>query len=108
MTWYAACVLLEGVHELTPRPDSIWQEIIVLLEGDDEAEVRTRAEELGRDKEHEYQVDQPTRHRLRWVFRRLERICVIEGESLLDGTEVFSRFLRASEVSSLLEPMEDS
>jgi hypothetical protein len=40
------------------------------------------------------------------VFDRVERIYAIEPESLADGTELFSRFLRDSEVASLLTPFE--
>lgn len=43
----------------------------------------------------------------RWVFVRYERVYQIEDESLKTGTELFSRFLRDSEVKSLLTPFED-
>lgn len=107
MTWYTASLLVEGVHDLDPTPEPVWQEIIVLLDERDEEAARARAEALGREREHQYDVAQPTPHRLRWVFRRVERVCEVEGEQPCDGVEVFSRFLRASEVASLSLPFNE-
>jgi len=42
-----------------------------------------------------------------WVFERVDRVYGIDRELLADGTEWFSRFLRDSEVTSLLTPFDD-
>ena len=105
--WYTACVLLEGNHQIEPALPSLWQEVLVLIEAESEEDARSAAESIGKSKEHEYYASEPERHLVRWVFARLERVCAVEEPTLKSGTELFSRFLRQSEVESLLTPFED-
>lgn len=87
-----------------PQSHFLWEERIVLLSGDDEDEVKEKAEILGHDSEHEYENanGQMVAHR----FECVAAICAIPGE-VTDGCEVFSRFLRDSEARSILTPFDD-
>jgi len=76
-----------------------------MLQGDDEAAARGKAEALGKAEEDEYRNAE--HHLLRWRFERLARLCQIEASALGVGTELFSRFLRDSEARSLMTPFAD-
>jgi hypothetical protein len=104
--WYSASLFFEGAHQVSPRVPSTWEEVIVLIEADDEAQARQRADEVGRSREHEYLVSEPVQHRLRWRFVKTERVQEIEGGMPSNGVALFSRFLRKEEAESLLLPFE--
>ena len=104
--WYSASLFLEGAHEVVPPLASLWEEVIVLIEADDEGQAHRRADEIGRSREHEYLVSDPVQHTLRWRFVKTERVQEIESALPEDGAEVFSRFLRRAEAESLLKPFE--
>jgi len=42
-----------------------------------------------------------------WRFVKVERVVEICTDELINGTELFSRFLREKEVESLLTPFDD-
>jgi Domain of unknown function (DUF4288) len=105
--WYTASLLFKGVHEIVPAVPSIWEEVIVLVEAGSESDARASAERFGKSKEHEYSVSKPERHVLKWVFMQVERVYSMDADELRSGIELFCRFLRQSEVDSLLTPFED-
>jgi len=100
--WYSASLLFQAVHD-SPRKDPVWEESIVLVEATSENEARRRAEEIGRSSETGYRTRSG---HLVWRFDRVERMFLVEAVG--DGREVFSRFLRDSEVRSLLTPFDDT
>ena len=104
--WYSASLFFEGAHQVSPRVPSTWEETIVLIEADDEAQAYARADEVGRAREHEYLVSDPVQHMLRWRFAKTERVQEIESRIPTNGAELFSRFLRREEAESLLLPFE--
>jgi hypothetical protein len=103
--WFSAAILLRSEAVDRMPADSLWEESIVLVNADTEDDALTIATNLGRRREHSYSVEGGVE--LRWLFDRVERIYAIESEELQSGTELFSRFLRASEVESLLTPFEE-
>jgi hypothetical protein len=103
--WFAVNLLFKSVHAGKPEEDSLWEERIILIQAETEAEARQQAELLGKDEEHEYVS--ATGDLVRWTFQQIERVYPIEAETLENQTEVFSRFLRSSEVESLLTPFKD-
>jgi|ERR1051326_1316184 hypothetical protein len=98
--WFCACIWYVGVRE--DRAEPLWEEQFVLVSGESEADAESRAQQIGKQHEHTYRAQGSI---IRWTFRAVHRIHAIE-ESLGDGTEVFSRFLRAAEVESLAKPFE--
>ena len=105
--WYSASLLFRGVHDVVPEVPSLWEELIVLVEADSERDAKQHAERLGAMRRHHYVVTHPETHVLKWVFVQVERVCSIEEDRLEPGVELFSRFLRQSEVDSLLTPFND-
>lgn len=101
--WYAACLLIESSRS-PAGAEPIWEESIRLIEAATEQEARAKAERLGHSEGQSYLTTEGT---LTWTFNRVERIYAINADTLIDGTELFSRFLRASEVASLLTPFDD-
>ena len=106
--WYTASLLFKGVHEKRPAIAPIWEEVIVLLEAEGESDAKRIAERAGKSKEHAYSVSHPDEHLLNWVFMQVERVCSIDAARLESGVQLFSRFLRQSEVESLLTPFDDA
>jgi hypothetical protein len=102
--WYAASLLFKGSHEFATDRAPLWEDSIRLIRADSEAEALEKAERLGYSKQASYPIPGGA---LTWVFHRVERVYPIETDALVEGTEVFSRFLRDSEVASLLTPFED-
>jgi hypothetical protein len=105
--WYAVNLLFEGCHPDQPPASNRWEERIILLDAACEDDARQDAEQRGKADECEY--TSATGELVQWRFRGIERVHAIEAPALESGTEVFYRFLRASEVTSLLAPFhEDS
>ena len=75
-----------------------------LIQARNEIEARELAERMGRSKVQSYQVEDGL---VIWRFDRVERIYPILDDDLRSGSEVFSRFLRDSEVKSLLTPFNE-
>lgn len=75
-----------------------------MIKADSEDDARTKANELGLSEEHSYGVEGGV---LTWRFDRVERVYAIDDAELGSGTELFSRFLRESEVLSILTPFDD-
>jgi Domain of unknown function (DUF4288) len=100
--WYAASLLFESVHNGRSQPDALWEEKIVLLQAGSEEEARRQADQLGKTEEHSYASAEGDQ--VQWSYRGVERVCPIDAPTLERGTELFSRFLRASEVASLRAP----
>ncbi|HEV8436361.1 MAG TPA: DUF4288 domain-containing protein [Thermoanaerobaculia bacterium] len=100
--WYSASLLFRGSHHDRPSKEDLWLERIVLIEASDEDQARTIAQSLGKAGQHQYATSSST---VEWQFAQVERLCEIEGLPE-HGAELFWRFLRQSEVESLLTPFD--
>jgi len=103
--WFSASLFFESVHNDNPAPDDIWEEEIVLIQANTEDDAKSKAEEWGKNKCEEYVS--VAGDRVRWVFRRISSIAKLFDDEPRHGSEVFYRFLRATEVKSLLTPFQD-
>jgi hypothetical protein len=103
--WYAVNLLFESCHAGQPPEQNLWEERIVLLDACSEAAAKEEAERLGKADEPQYTSG--IGDEIRWRFRGVERVVAIDAATLESGTEVFSRFLHASEVSSMLTPFQE-
>ena len=102
--WYAANLLFQSTHIPSESKPAIWEESVRLIQARNEIEARELAERMGRSKVQSYQVEDGL---VIWRFDRVERIYPILDDDLRSGSEVFSRFLRDSEVKSLLTPFNE-
>lgn len=102
--WYAANLLFQSAHIPSESKPTIWEESVRLVEARNEVEARELAERMGKSKVHSYQVEDGL---VIWKFDRVERVYSILDDELRSGSEVFSRFLRDSEVKSLLTPFNE-
>lgn len=102
--WYSANLLFKSVHS-TPDEDALWEESIRLIRADTVEDALEKAQILG-ERERTSYVAKPG-DRVTWDFVQVERVFEISDELLSDGSEIFSRFLRDSEVRSLLTPFAD-
>ena len=62
------------------------------------------AERIGTSEVQTYEVEGGL---VIWKFHSIERVYPVLDDELRNGTEVFSRFLRDSEVRSLLTPFDE-
>ncbi len=104
MPLYSVSLLFKSEHAKKPDTDPLWEERIVLVKANSEEDAKRDGLRIGKQAEHEYAVIGDT---VRWTFVQNERVYQIEDENLKNGTELFSRFLRDSEVKSILTPFED-
>lgn len=102
--WYAVNILYRSEHIPTETKPTIWEESILLIEARSEEEARSEGERIGRSEAHTYEVEDGL---VIWSFEQIDRVYAVDGEELRSGTEVFSRFLRDSEVKSLLTRFDD-
>ena len=102
--WFAVDLLCESIHPEQPENEFLWEERIVLVRAENEAEARHEAELIGKAEEHEYTT--ASGELVRWVFRKVDNVSAIE--KLDHGAELFSRFLSRREVESMLSPFKES
>lgn len=98
--WYSASLFFEEMLD-TDGVCALWEEQIVLISAESDQAARERAVKIGSSKEHRY--TSANENVVRWKFRGVERLFPIEGESIADGIELFSRFLRETEAKSILK-----
>jgi hypothetical protein len=103
--WFTASLLFSAERSATPDREPLWEEQIVLFQAPDESSAEAKASEHGKAQGHEYTND--AGEVVRWVFKKVERVHPIDSPTLEEGTELFCRFLRDSEVKSLLIPFSD-
>jgi len=103
--WFVASLLFKSVHTPTPSDDPLWEERLILIQAATQDEANAKAAIIGAQEVHSYKTvvgDTAT-----WMFDGVLNTYEIEGSELSDGTELFSRFLRDTEVSSLKTPFAD-
>jgi hypothetical protein len=105
--WYSASLLFKGIRDKRPEASSIWEEIVVLVQAENEIDAHRQSEAIGRSHEHEYLTSEVIPVLLQWSFSQVERVCELDVDKIEPGTEVFSRFLQQSQVDSLLAPFTD-
>jgi hypothetical protein len=102
---FAVNVLFHSLRNGELCPENLWEESIVLIEASSAKEALRKATELARDKKISYKAENGDQ--LDWEFSRVVQAFQIDAQQLMNGTELFSRHLRTSEVESLLKPFDD-
>jgi hypothetical protein len=101
--YYTVSLLFKGSS--ASDDDPLWEESIRLIEADGEDQARGLALEIGKQNELSYAIS--SGDSVCWKFMQIERIYLVEDDISNNGVELFSRFLRDSEVASILQPFED-
>jgi len=103
--WFSVETFFEGINMSMTNVTSLWEQSIILVEAENNERAKTNAKKIAIENEHEYQaIDGSV---IKWKFRDLGNVFEVDSESLVDGIEIFSRFLRESEVKSLLTPYKE-
>ena len=99
--YYSANILYKS--ERSDAKEPLWEEKIVLISALDELEAKEKAKKYAVENEAEFNTADDVK--INWKFYEIERVVLID-DILEDGAELFSRFLRDSEVKSLLTPFD--
>jgi hypothetical protein len=103
--WFSASLLFKSVHKPISKDTPVWEERVVLLKCYDEATALQKAESLGKSEKVSYR--NLYGEEVTWQFDSVLKVYEIGMESPGDSSELFSRFLKNSEVNSLKRPFED-
>jgi Domain of unknown function (DUF4288) len=103
--WYCACILKVAERNGHRDADPLWEEQFLLIKGEDEEGAKREARNLVHD---EAPYANKNGDLISWKFERIDRIYPISDKQLRNGTEIFSRFLRDSEVKSLTTPFAET
>ncbi len=103
--WYSVDILMKSSSSKVEGIPLLWEEVIIIVEAEGEADARTKAENIARLDEVEY--TSISGENIEWTYERILQVYEIRPSQIADGTEVFSRFLRDSEVKSLSMPFDE-
>jgi len=109
MCWFSVNLLFRAIHNGITSDTDLWEERIVLINADTEEDAKKEGLRIGSSEEHEYIVSSDNskpNHTVRWTLIQIESVCEIEGNSFVNGLEIFTRYLRNSEVNSILTPFD--
>lgn len=111
MSWYTVSILFRANCSSQSTNPTLWEERLLLIEAASADDAEREGTTIGKRGDHEYEVGSrctgEAKQKLKWTFDRIERVFLVEDDRLSHGTELFSRYLRDSEVKSLLTPFED-
>ncbi len=98
--WFCVSALSVSEHPdgFVPSEERVWEEHVFLVTANDTAGAQAKAEKLARSQECSY--DAITGTKVSWKFKMISKVYELDGEPT-DGTEVFSRFLKETEVRSM-------
>jgi hypothetical protein len=105
MTWFSASLFFKSERSRTKNEKVLWEESICLVRANTYDEALKKAVQNGRKIKVNYKTNEGDM--LAWKFVKVERIFMIDENRLMDGTELFSRFLRSEEASLLLTPFDE-
>ncbi len=101
---YSVSLLFHTSPSDDPQTHQLWEDRILLISADSDEEAKEKAEAIGR--KHEFEYMNALGFMVTVKLERAESACLIDGE-LLDGCELFSRFLSDTEARSILKPFTD-
>lgn len=105
MMLYSVSLFFKSIHSIPSKDEPLWEDSIILIEAIGKEEAKRKGELLGKKAEETYEAQKGDF--VTWKFMRVESVCEIDDDKLKHGTELFSRFLRDSEVKSILTPFDD-
>jgi len=94
MRWYSAQIILK--RDLAGCAERLWEEKIFVIQGDTEEEIRSKLEGILKKEEMSYLNLEGGM--VQWSLQGVPAIEELLDESIVSGTEVYSRFLMESEI----------
>jgi len=104
MTWFSANILFKASTSGRSDDDALWEERIAIVGGDSFGEAKDKAECFAKAEEMQYVTIGG--EALRWEFVRVGKLVEIRGDAFEQGLEIFSRYLKGSEVASMDMPFD--
>jgi hypothetical protein len=102
--WFGVSLLYKAVHRKPEGLEDLWEESVILVEAESAEAARAIAMEHGQA--HEVEYDVAGGDSVRWTFDSIVDLFEITDTPIGSGTEVFSRYLKEAEVTSLRTPFE--
>src|SRR5690606_37215183 len=94
MAWFSARLLFESEVHDDQKTEPLCEESIRLVDAQDEAEARHKAEQIGREEQHEYRNEAGVT--VRWKCAKVLEVQDLCESRISDGMEVYSRLFRKS------------
>jgi Domain of unknown function (DUF4288) len=91
--WYCVKATYKAVNPVRPRRRHLWERNVFLIRAPSSDALTPhpmallRAEEVAREKEHEYEVEGGAT--CRWIFQQIEAVIQLGEVELVDGVEVY-------------------
>jgi Domain of unknown function (DUF4288) len=102
---FAVLLLFRSLRNGEYTSASLWEESLILVYADTEAEAEQKAIDVGKTRAIKYMTVDGVE--VTWEFFEVEQTYSIEDDLSSSGVEIFSRHLRASEAESLLVPFDN-
>lgn len=102
--WFGVSILSKSCHAQVSADEPVWEESIVVVEANSIEEAEQLGIVIGQGQEVEYTV--AGGDSVHWVFDSIGGVFEITAGSIGSGVEVFSRYLKNSEVLSLKKTIE--
>ena len=104
MSWYGVRVIYEALLPDDPGGEPLFEDRILVVEGQNEAAVRSKAEELCRSDETTYKNE--FGQQISWIFSEILDIREFVGNGPpKDGTEVYYMFQTRDDIDRLRQAL---
>lgn len=100
---YAVSLLMRG--KTATGSSSLWELVVLCIEGDDEDDAREKAHEVSGRYRSEYKTAEGGM--MSWKLEAIHEIAPLDPFPPAHGSELFSCFLKEREARSFMEPIDE-
>ena len=102
--WFSARLLFEAKHPDEEGLDKVFEDRIVLLAADDEADAESKANSVGAKSRLEYRNEYG--NRVIWEFIEVLDLVTLDTDDIGHGSELYSQFLDEQDLTAVRRSLE--
>jgi hypothetical protein len=103
--WFTANILFKSQCASLSEAQMLWEERFVIFAASEQVNAMEKALHYGKSEEHSYTNER--KELVEWKFDGVISLHKLDTQDIHDKLEVFTRFLKFSEVASLKSSFED-